>query len=87
MGAGRSHALDGRPTPVSRLVTLRSMKLEVRCSCGRAVDLPVDEVLRLGISPRLCVYELGKRLRCVTEQGGCGQRGAASVVGVKGWGR
>jgi hypothetical protein len=80
-----SNVLDGRPTPVSPLWTLQGLRLDIRCTCGRRVEMPVDLLLKM----RDCTYDtkvhhIAQRLVC-QPPAGCGAR--PGVHGVVGWKR
>ena len=84
-------ALDGRPTPTSRVGDFQGCTMEVQCqACGRKALVPI---LPAGVLPGARVgarfrsdlrfYEVESRLRCRAGPAPCG--GPGNLLGVAGW--
>lgn len=65
----------GRPRPIDPLWYRRRHSIWAVCGCGRAVLIPIEELIRQGVPASTYLYQVISRLRC-TE---CGARPSASV--------
>ena len=65
----------GRPRPVDPLWYRRRHSIRAVCGGGRAVLIPIEELIRQGVPASTYLYQVISRLRC-TE---CGARPSASV--------